>query len=1013
MALKLGELFVQLGVRGGQFGAAMEEAAGVVEKTAKKIKAVSNDLAEFGGMAGAAVGALVAVAAGANRGVAQEVERLKKTFNLLAVDVARAMLPLITSLREFVASVVQAWRGASPATKALVRDFVQVGAVGGVAFMALGKGAKLLATLAEGAGMVGKALAFTAPAMGRMAASVVSFAASPVQKISSGLGGALSSAALSMDKFAAASKAATTGPTAAKGFTGLIDGIKAFKASALNALPAIWSMAVPLLTIIAIAVAVALVAGTIYKAWNENLGGIRDKASAVWQWMGDAIGKLGNWIMDIWDDVRESLGKAWDWVGKKTEKLINALWDVFTAFKRFLIGWIKSQAQSIASFFGLFGIDTSGLMANLDEALAVIDEGLSRESLTAGLNAGVQMAVGMGIGLKKAGKFALDGTKELGRDVGKGVMSGIGDMGDWLKGKLGLGNGGPNVGPNPKSFYFRSAQEITPLVRQDENLGSALQRRHINGGQLPDWAKDLTTLTLNNEKGFARVMFELEKVQDLNPAIMEFLKAYRSEFEDQDKLTKELKAARAAGTVTGKLNTSGPAGAVMSRGVSAGYAAVTAAADQSAKSIKNALLGAAQTLVSKLGDLGGLIDTALSALATGGPFAAIAAVGADLLSQSVQFGQLVEMVNGLLHIVADALGKLVAPLTPLVAVLGMLVDTVMNALSPVLGIVAQVLAGLAPIFVILSDTLVALAPVIQIAVAMFMAITNPLLALSGPVLQGLFYVIKFTAVSILKVVRLIAPIINGLIKFVAFIIDTIGGGINVFMNAVAGIWNGIISAIQAVFRKLGDISVLGKHPLGFLNDWAKDLEKAKMPTDILEGMLDGLAESVRNGTIDLDALTSKIQELEGLSLEQAQAKAQETVEIIKAREAQRAQTDAVKEATAALTNVPQGYKIATARFASMAITAGAVAMAAGAATSVAAAATPAPVAQAAAVAQPNQNGIMAAPSQSAAAPAPAQVDSGDRIVEVHIHGVTDPAEQWRKIKPYMDRDTWKNKGVIP
>ncbi|MBN1206355.1 MAG: hypothetical protein JXB05_15685, partial [Myxococcaceae bacterium] len=169
----------------------------------------------------------------------------------------------------------------------------------------------------------------------------------------------------------------------------------------------------------------------------------------------------------------------------------------------------------------------------------------------------------------------------------------------------------------------------------------------------------------------------------------------------------------------------------------------------------------------------------------------------------------------------------------------------------------QALASVAPIVVVVADLLAALAPVITL----LMQVLNPLMIafelLGGPALKALFDVVKFVARVILTIVK-----------------------------AIGDVWNGILGAIQDVFRTLADISVFGAKPLGFLDGWADGLESAM---------------------VDTDALAESLRQLNGLTYEAAQERARETAAVLRNKEA-------LKKATDELTNVPNAWKVALARF---------------------------------------------------------------------------------------------------
>jgi phage-related protein len=253
----------------------------------------------------------------------------------------------------------------------------------------------------------------------------------------------------------------------------------------------------------------------------------------------------------------------------------------------------------------------------------------------------------------------------------------------------------------------------------------------------------------------------------------------------------------------------------------------------------------------------GLVEAAQAGFAAGGPQGAVAAVGLDLLTQSKAFQELMSIVAAIVQQVADALGAFLVPMQEWYAALFLVVEAVMQALVPVLQQLGQAMASLAPIVVLVAELVAALAPVITL----LMQVLNPLMVafelLGGPALKALFDVVKFVARIIITIVK-----------------------------AIGDVWNGILGAIADVFRSLSRISVLGAKPLGFLGGWAEGLESAMVDTD-------ALAESLRR--------------LNGLTYEAAQERARETAAVLRNKEA-------LQKATEELSNVPNAFKVALARF---------------------------------------------------------------------------------------------------
>lgn len=164
----------------------------------------------------------------------------------------------------------------------------------------------------------------------------------------------------------------------------------------------------------------------------------------------------------------------------------------------------------------------------------------------------------------------------------------------------------------------------------------------------------------------------------------------------------------------------------------------------------------------------------------------------------------------------------------------------------------------------------------------------------NPLLQALADAVGMLLEPLLPLITIISTVLSPIFKVLGTILGAVfmpilravfpalklfGLVVLYVAKAIGDVWNGIISAFQGIFRWLGGINIFGWHPLGFLNDWADAMEHAKA---------------------DTASMAKAIQELTGLTWESAMAKAKEI--------------EATKQATEALRNVPQGFKIALTRW---------------------------------------------------------------------------------------------------
>ncbi|RYZ42970.1 MAG: hypothetical protein EOO71_05600 [Myxococcaceae bacterium] len=279
---------------------------------------------------------------------------------------------------------------------------------------------------------------------------------------------------------------------------------------------------------------------------------------------------------------------------------------------------------------------------------------------------------------------------------------------------------------------------------------------------------------------------------------------------------------------------------------------LAAAAEQAMESARSALV---DRFIGGLGQLGDLINAAVQGMQSGGIYGAIIAVVGELLMQSEGFRGVVESVNVIIQMVADSLGTLLEPLQPLLAAVTVIIDGFLSVLTPVFEMLGEAIEPLVPPLMLLGDIVKGLAPLFEIVAKVFMLIMAPLSMLGGPVMKGLFTVLKFVGAVILTVAK-----------------------------AIGSVWNAVVGAVQTVIRAISS-----------LVEWTG-----------FDG-LKSLARSLNKLKVDTDSMGESLQVLEDATWDSAKARAEETAQVDE-------HTEAVARATAALTNVPSAWKVALRRF---------------------------------------------------------------------------------------------------
>ncbi len=191
----------------------------------------------------------------------------------------------------------------------------------------------------------------------------------------------------------------------------------------------------------------------------------------------------------------------------------------------------------------------------------------------------------------------------------------------------------------------------------------------------------------------------------------------------------------------------------------------------------NAISAAAKTVLSKMGDVGQIVGSAMQGFMSGGPWGAIIAVIGELLSRLQGFTKISEMLNNKLF---DSLGELNTALAPLFE----LFTEFSNMLNPIRQIIHSVIE-----FVI---TL--LGPVFKILGALFEGI-GKILAPIATALGAVFEAIG----SVTEALNNMEPVTVSL----GITFKLIGAALSFAMLGIMGIALGVVRAVQEIMKAVG------------------------------------------------------------------------------------------------------------------------------------------------------------------------------------------------------------------
>jgi len=275
------------------------------------------------------------------------------------------------------------------------------------------------------------------------------------------------------------------------------------------------------------------------------------------------------------------------------------------------------------------------------------------------------------------------------------------------------------------------------------------------------------------------------------------------------------------------------------------------AAKASIGQISGALQFGANMLLSKMGELGQVIQSGIQGFQSGGIWGALFAVILELLSRFERFQEIIDIGNGqLLKAMEDfksGFGALIDGFKRIMGGIGIIAEGVHAVLNPILMLIGDIFSNIAPIFVSIGQFLKGI----------------------GEVLKPLFELHK----------RL--SLFGYIIKIIAWVIGKILGLVLASVAGMGDVWNWIIDAIWNLLVSLN------------LNDAAKEVAKVKWDNSGLK------QQSIDMLTAGLDFSDSMID---------AKVSADE------AAGANQRLAESAKAASEALLNVPSGYRVQAARY---------------------------------------------------------------------------------------------------
>lgn len=265
-----------------------------------------------------------------------------------------------------------------------------------------------------------------------------------------------------------------------------------------------------------------------------------------------------------------------------------------------------------------------------------------------------------------------------------------------------------------------------------------------------------------------------------------------------------------------------------------------------------------RTMLGKLGAVGQAVGGFIDKLMDGDIWGAIGTFLATIMTSVKGFEPLVQIASGILLSIAPIFNGILDALKPLLGAVGVFLNIIMTALGPALNGLGQAFLAIAPLMILIGK--------------LVGSILTPIFRLLGTLFKGLAEVITMVLFPVLKYISL---------------------GVLYVMKGIAWVWNAIIDALAGILRWIGGFEIAGAKPFDFLNQWADTIEKAKATT----GDLDQQITDLNNTTVD-----------------SATAQASDAAANYEAAGAADGTATAMNKVTAALTNIPSWFKVASERW---------------------------------------------------------------------------------------------------
>lgn len=176
-----------------------------------------------------------------------------------------------------------------------------------------------------------------------------------------------------------------------------------------------------------------------------------------------------------------------------------------------------------------------------------------------------------------------------------------------------------------------------------------------------------------------------------------------------------------------------------------------------------------ELMLTKMGELGQVIQTGIQGFQSGGIWGAIIGVFIELLSRFERFQEIIDIGNGqmkqFIDMLSDAFNPIIDALRTFMGASGYLTEVVITLLTPIFEQLGRAIEGFVPLIMAVAE-----------ALALFQPIFEFIGEILGPIFDLLGYIMRFVGLTILGTMNGLLLLWQGVLHVVNAIVKAVTGG---------------------------------------------------------------------------------------------------------------------------------------------------------------------------------------------------------------------------------------------